>query len=353
MPGKQNKPLPFRCVENKTNPSPSDAWKTKQTPPPHVNKTTKQSHHFHVHIKQSTEPVRWYKLTFQKIQVCHMSQANARYKPFIYLPISFTQMQEMLPLTLAEACLWLLVCDWMMEAASISLCNINWCMSLSRTWLKQCFIFTDACLWHPPYLNVLHFTEEDNNREFTEHFQRLKALYNFTQEKSAMPKYLHTNQWHKNTWLNILIHTYSYANSKTLARTRTCTHTHTAEDINKEAIWQTDACLYHKPKINTALLPKQCFTLTNACFCRKLSHPNNASLWPLPNTKKPLSPLLNANKSLCPLLNANKSLCPLLNANKSLCPLLNARKSPDPLLKAIKPLCPLLNTNKPLSSTDC
>ena len=55
----QDKPLPIRDLdkttrqtpppqrpENKTNPSPSDAWKTKQTPPPHVNKTTKQSHHF-------------------------------------------------------------------------------------------------------------------------------------------------------------------------------------------------------------------------------------------------------------------------------------------------------------------
>lgn len=64
-------------------------------------------------------------LTFQRLKVCYVSQANAHYNPFTYLPISFTQMQEILPLTLAEARLWLLVCDWMMEAASISLCNIN------------------------------------------------------------------------------------------------------------------------------------------------------------------------------------------------------------------------------------
>ena len=69
---------------------------------------------------------------------------------------------------------------------------------------------------------------------------RLKALFNLIKK---MCKYLHTNQWHKNTWINILIHT-KHGETHTHTFVWSCAHmytipvknTHTAEDTEEEAI---------------------------------------------------------------------------------------------------------------------
>ena len=72
-----------------------------------------------------------------------------------------------------------------------------------------------------------HMLHNDNNkREFIEHFLRLKALCNLLMKKCATWKYPHTNQWYINKETNIIKHNHT-KHSEMHTHTQTCTHKHT------------------------------------------------------------------------------------------------------------------------------